>query len=157
MRRPCGLPSKDMRTYLNYLQLMKITKTLFVALLLGCATGAQAGDYTHLTFQKADSTTLALDVASLTMTFSDGHLLATNDQGTYTLSLADLAQMFFSNGSTAGLDALSADVTTAPVSVYTLAGVSLGEYDRLATFTQRAAKGVYIVKSNDRTFKTTVR
>ena len=136
---------------------MKMTKSLFIALLLGWATGAKAGDYTHLTLQKTDSTTLALDVSSLSMTFSDGHLVATNEQGTYTLALADLARMFFSNGSSTGLASVTDDVESAPVTVFTLAGVSLGQYDRLSTFTQRAAKGVYLVKSNGKTFKTTVR
>lgn len=136
---------------------MKMTKSLPIALMLGWAMGAQAGDYTHLTFQKTDSTTLALDVTSLTMTFSGGQLLATNTQGTYSLTLADLAQMFFSNGSTMGVAGVAADAASAPVTVYTLTGASLGTYDRLSAFTRQAPKGVYIVKSNGRTFKTTVR
>lgn len=136
---------------------MKTTKSLFIALLLGWATGTQAGDYTHLTMQKSDSTTLALDVALLTMTFADGQLVAANDRGSYTFALADLSRMFFSKASSTGLDAVATDAGSMPVTVYTLAGVSLGQYDSLATFTRRAAKGVYLVKCNGRTFKTTVK
>lgn len=136
---------------------MKMTKSLPIALMLGWAMGAQAGDYTHLTFQKTDSTTLALDVTSLTMTFSGGQLLATNTQGTYSLTLTDLAQMFFSNGPATGVTAVASDAASAPVTVYTLTGATLGTYDRLSAFTRQAPKGVYIVKSNGRTFKTTVR
>lgn len=152
----------SVRTFLiihsyNNPQLMKKTKSLFIALLLGWAAGAQAGDYTHLTIQKADSTTLALDVASLTMTFSDGQLVATNNQGTRTLAVADLARMFFSDGTSTGIDTATDAPASTPIRVYTLSGVSLGQYDRLATFTRRAAKGVYLVKSNGRTFKTTVK
>lgn len=145
-------------TCLKRILLMKMTKSLPIALMLGWAMGAQAGDYTHLTFQKTDSTTLALDVTSLTMTFSGGQLLATNTQGTCSLTLADLAQMFFSNGPATGVAAVdAADAASAPVTVYTLTGATLGTYDRLSAFTRQAPKGVYIVKSNGRTFKTTVR
>lgn len=136
---------------------MKMTKSLPIILLLGWATGTQAGDYTHLTLQKTDSTTLALDVTSLTMTFSEGHLLAINNQGTYTLTLADLSQMFFSNGTTNGVAAIATDAASAPVTVYTLTGASLGAYDSLSIFTRQAPKGVYLVKSNGKTFKTTVK
>ena len=144
-------------TCLIRILLMKMTKSLPIALMLGWAMGAQAGDYTHLTFQKTDSTTLALDVTSLTMTFSGGQLLAINTQGTYSLTLANLAQMFFSNGPATGVAAVDADAASAPVTVYTLTGATLGTYDRLSAFTRQAPKGVYIVKSNGRTFKTTVR
>jgi hypothetical protein len=144
-------------TCLIRILLMKMTKSLPIALMLGWAMGAQAGDYTHLTFQKTDSTTLALDVTSLTMTFSGSQLLATNTQGSYSLTLADLAQMFFSNGPATGVAAVDADAASAPVTVYTLTGATLGTYDRLSAFTRQAPKGVYIVKSNGRTFKTTVR
>lgn len=134
-----------------------MTKSLPIILLLGWATGAQAGDYTHLNLQKTDSTTLALDVTSLAMTFSEGHLLATNNQGTHTLTLADLSQMFFSNGTTNGVAAVATDAASAPVTVYTLTGASLGAYDSLSTFSRQAPKGIYLVKSNGKTFKTTVK
>lgn len=135
---------------------MKMKKSLFIASLLCCAAGAKADDYTHLTFQKTDSTTLSVDVASLTMTFDDGQLVATNGTATYRLSVADLARMYFSDGTTTGIAQPDAD-TGSTVEVYTLSGMKLGNYSSAETFARRAAKGVYVVKSNGRTFKTTVK
>lgn len=53
----------------------------------------RADDYTYLIIQNTDGTGVTLDVDNLTMTFSDGYLVAGDTQ----LSLSDLYKMYFSN------------------------------------------------------------
>lgn len=57
-----------------------------------------ADDYTYpyLIFTDAAGAQTTLSVASLEITFADGQLVATNGDGTTTLTLADLASMAFS-------------------------------------------------------------
>lgn len=137
-------------------ELMKMKKSLFIAALLCCAMGAKADDYTHLTFQKNDSSTLSISVASLTMTFDGEQLVATNGTATYQLNVSDLARMYFSDGTPTGITQLNNN-TNHNVEIYTPAGIRLGSYASLEAFAQQADKGLYVVKSNGRTYKTIVK
>ena len=72
----------------------KILMTMFA--LWGVLQGAWCNDYLYLTFQNADGTTKSLSVESLSITFEDGKLMATNVDGEEALSLSDLSKMYFS-------------------------------------------------------------
>ena len=61
---------------------------------------AWADDYPYLVFQNADGSVKTVAVESLTITFSDGKLLATNVAGTETFALSDLSKMYFSSDAT---------------------------------------------------------
>lgn len=77
----------------------KILMTMFA--LWGVLQGAWCNDYLYLTFQNADGATKSLSVESLSITFGDGKLMATNVDGEEVLSLTDLSKMYFSkNAST---------------------------------------------------------
>ena len=56
---------------------------------------AQADSYPYLTIQNADGSTGTLAVESLTLTISDGQLIASNGANNQTYSLAALTQMRF--------------------------------------------------------------
>lgn len=58
---------------------------------------AHAETYPYLTFQKMDGSTVSIGVESLTMTFSDGKLIATNGSESQELTASDLASMYFSS------------------------------------------------------------
>lgn len=135
-----------------------MTKTLIISTLLGWATATQADTYSYLTFQKADSSCVAVAVESLSMTFANGKLIATNGTDTYELSVADLSRMFFSSTTPTGIADLATDrPANAQVEAYALTGARLGTFANLKAFEQRAPKGVYVVRTNGRTLKLSVK
>lgn len=61
------------------------------------AIAAQADSYPYLTIQNADGSTGTLSVETLTLTISDGQLIASNGTNSQTFSLASLGQMRFAS------------------------------------------------------------
>lgn len=118
-----------------------------------------ADDYTYpyLVFTNSQGQQTAIAVDGLEIKISDGNLLATNAEGTTTLSLADLASMQFTEtaDTSTGIDEL--DTAELPVTVYSLSGIEVGTFDNLKMAQQRLQQGVYIVKQNGKTAKFCVR
>lgn len=133
-------------------------KSLFFLLTLGAVATAQADDYSYLTFQTSDGQAQSVASASLVITFANGNLVATDNNGaTTTLPLASLSKMYFSSEST-GIDAPSSSIPTDEhVEVFTLAGISLGQYENLQQAETTLAKGIYVVKSPSQTLKIVVK
>lgn len=66
--------------------------------------------YPYLIFTGADGAQTTVSVASLEIVFADGQLVATNGDGTTTLTLADLASMTFSaTGELSPIDPIKAE------------------------------------------------
>ena len=127
---------------------MNMKKTLItLTLMMALATAALADDYPYLAFQTADGTVKAVSVTSLTLTFSNGQLVATNGDGTYSFSLADLNKMFFTNEPTAVPSPLLWDGEGETVEVFSLTGISLGTFRSIASAQEQLTEGVYVVKS----------
>ena len=119
---------------------------------------AHAETYPYLTFQKMDGSTVSIGVESLTMTFSDGKLIATNGSESQELTASDLASMYFSSENTTGVkDIGTADDARSEVEVFSLQGASYGKFSSLQAFKNKATAGVYVVKGNGKTQKTAVR
>lgn len=133
-------------------------KTTIIALaaLLSAHTAAHADGYKYLSFEKSNGDIMSVDVASLQMTFDGGRLLIANDAGTYELSTADITRMFFADAPQTGISDASA-TDDGKVQVYTASGVYVGTFDSEKSFAARSSHGVYIVKQNGRTLKTTVK
>lgn len=75
---------------------------LSVVIALFGLLSVQASNYTKLTFQQVDGTKQSVDLQSLVITFSDGQLLATNENGDQSFALRNLAKMYFSTSSIIG-------------------------------------------------------
>jgi len=121
-----------------------------------------ADDYPYLMFQTADGNTIAVTASELTITFADGKLIATNAEGTQTLTLTDLSKMYFSTtGDANAIEDVKADGPTdmsqEPVEVFTLTGISIGKYDTLQQAKSSLSQGIYVVKSASRTLKIAVK
>ena len=127
---------------------MKKKFLLFMAL-VGALT-AQAGDYTYLTFETADGAKTSVDVSSLPVTINlDNSTLTIGNQ---TFALADLSKMYFSTqsestGISEELRVNSEEFATA--TFYDLSGKMVDK--------SQLSKGVYIVKTNSRTYKMVVK
>ena len=127
---------------------MKKKFLLFMAF-VGALT-AQAGDYTYLTFETADGAKTSVDVSSLPVTINlDNSTLTIGNQ---TFALADLSKMYFSTqsestGISEELRVNSEELSTA--TFYDLQGHKVTK--------EQMKKGVYIVKTNGKTYKIVVK
>lgn len=125
-----------------------------VFVLLAATLTAQAGGYDYLTFEKSDGRQVSVKADGLKMTFTDGNLVARNNEGTMTFALAELSKMFFAE--TSGVKDVKAD-DAREVAVYNLSGVKLGSFRDAASAQNALVKGVYVVRKGARTYKVTVK
>lgn len=128
-------------------------KTIVLTLLCALSTGMRAADYNYLVFTMTDGTQQAVTASNLSITFSDGNLVASSGSATLaTIALSDLASMEFSNDSAAGITSISSSSLTIgdEAEVYDLNG-------RMMPKGMALPKGVYIIKQNGITTKTQVR
>ena len=118
---------------------------------------AYADTYPYLTFQKADGSMVSIGVESLTMTFSDGKLIAINGSESQELNVSDLSSMYFSSENATGIKDIAISDADGEVEVFSIHGVSYGKYSSLQAFTSKATAGVYVVKGNGKTQKIAVK
>jgi hypothetical protein len=114
---------------------------LFLTILVGTLT-AQAEDYTYLTFETTDGAKASVAVADLTLTISGTTLTA----GTQSFTLSNLSKMYFSNtDETTGIEAITSATLDEDTDIYDLQGHKVTK--------AQMQKGVYIVKTKNRTYK----
>ena len=114
-------------------------------------------DYPYMVFETTDGSATLVDAESLTLTVSNGQLLATNGSGTKTFTLTQLSKMYFSKTATAISELHTANADTEnEVEVLTPAGVSLGTFDDAVTAMRSMRRGIYVVKSKNTTYKVVV-
>ena len=122
---------------------------LFLTMLVGGLT-AQAEDYTYLTFETTDGAKTSVNVSSLPVTINlDNSTLTIGNQ---TFALADLSKMYFSTQSeTTGIETIDNGQWTMDNSAefYDLQGHKVTK--------AQMKKGVYIVKTNSKTYKIVVK
>jgi len=124
---------------------------LLLMVLVGVLT-ARAEGYTYLTFETTDGAKASVAVKSLTLSISGNTLTA----GEKSFTLSNLAKMYFSetDESTAtGIEAVSSAALDEVTEIYDLNGRKVA---RLSSNGQ-LPRGVYIVKTKEKTFKLVVR
>ena len=116
---------------------------------------AMAYEYPFLTFQSNDGSSKTVSVESLSITVSNGQLV-TNADGTESFALTDLSKMYFSEN---GGSTVIANVDTGNdhVDVFTISGMHLGTFQTVDAAKASLKPGLYVMKSNNKTLKTTVR
>ena len=121
----------------------------FVIVILAGVLTAKAVDYQYLTIEKTDGTTLTLTAVGLSISYSDGNLVATNGTEKATLTLIDVTRMYFSNtGEATGIQGTVAD-TDGEVEIYDLNGRKISKADM--------RKGVYIIQRKGKATKIQVK
>lgn len=117
----------------------------------------QAYEYPYLVFQNTEGTTTAFAVESLTITISEGKLVAKNAEGTQSFSLGDLSKMYFTRQT--DLTGISDTDTSEDeiVEVFTTGGIKLGKYLNIHEAKSSLKPGLYILKSRQKTFKITIK
>lgn len=118
---------------------------------------AQAYDYPYLVFQNTEGTTTAFAVESLTITISDGKLVAKNAEGTQSFTLGDLSKMYFTRQ--ADLTGISNTDTSEDeiVEIFTTGGVNLCKYLNVNEAKSSLKPGLYILKSKQKSYKIVIK
>ena len=134
-------------------------KKRFMFLIGVCLSGviAHAETYPYLSFQKADGTVVSMNVESLTMTFSNGKLVASNGSDSQTLTVAELSAMFFSTADATGIKEVSISASDGEVEAFDLQGLSLGKFSSLQAMKENVKSGVYIVKVDGKNLKIAIK
>jgi hypothetical protein len=118
---------------------------LLLMTLVGGGLAVQAEDsYTYLTFETTDGAKVSVSVSSLPVTINlDNSTLAIGNE---TFALADLSKMYFSTQSeTTGIQEISSATIDEAADIYDLQGHKVTK--------AQMKKGVYIVKTNSKTYK----
>lgn len=132
--------------------------------LTGCmlvATLAAMADdgYPYLTLQKTAGTEVKMAVDKMTIAFVNGQLVATNSEGSQQIPLQDMKMMYFSETATqtvvTAIDGATA--TDEKVTVYTVGGRLMGSFDSVKEAREALRPGIYVMKTNTKTFKTTIK
>ncbi len=122
-------------------------KAIISCLLSILSIGTWASDYQYLVFTLSDGTQQSVTASDLTITFSDGNLVATSGSTTLaTIALTSLTSMEFSNETT-GIDNIESSLTIDDAAaIYDMGG-------RLMPRNAQLPKGVYVMKTNNKTIK----
>ncbi len=126
-------------------------KKLIIGFILAAISiTTHAAEYTYLTIVEQDGTKTSLTAVGLTITFSDGNLVATNTttSESKTVSLSNLASMNFStsNETTTGIQDISIDIQDTDTYIYDLSGRQIPSGTSLT-------KGIYIIRKGSVTRK----
>ena len=127
-------------------------KRLTILTLLSVITMAtRAADYNYLVFTLNDGSEQAIVATNLSITFTDGNLVATTANETLaTIPLATLQKMQFSESNTTDISGLQLESQDDIKAIYDLQG-------RMMPLNTQLPKGTYIVKTSSRTIKVFVR
>ena len=125
-------------------------KRVFLALATLCfgLTAIHAGDYSYLTFELTDGTKASVSVSQLQLSINGTTLTA----GSQSFTLTNLAKMYFSatdESSTTGISSIDIIGNDDITDIYDLQGHKVTK--------DQMKKGVYIVKTKDRTYKIAVK
>ncbi len=132
-------------------------KVLFVILLAAQTASAELYDYPYMAFQTTDGIVKTVSVSSLSLSVSNGVLIATSDDGTESFTLSDLSKMYFTSEAVVTKVQNPESTGSSEVEVTSLAGVFCGTFPSVEAARQSLPAGMYIVKNSKETFKIAVK
>ena len=119
---------------------------VFLTMMVGTLV-VHAADYTYLTFETTDGAKASVSVGNLTLSISGTTLTA----GSQSFTLSNLSKMYFSTSdeTTTGIEDITNAALDEATDIYDLQGHKVTK--------EQMRKGVYIVKTKNRTYKMVVR
>ena len=138
-------------TYIVYLCIINnnytnMKKFFMIFMVLTSALTMQAGDFTYLTFETTDGEKASVPVESLTLTISGNTLMA----GTQSFTISNLSKMYFSTtDETSGIEEITNTTLDEASDIYDLQGHKVSK--------EQMKKGLYIIKTHNRTYKMIVK
>lgn len=126
-------------------------KILMLSLWAAMSGTVAADEYGYMVFTLNDGTTQSISTEGLSLNFGNGKLTATSGTSTLTIQLEDLKKMAFSSENVTGIETIGNTQATidSQADIYNLRGQKVTK-DQLE-------KGVYIVKTKDKTYKVIVK
>lgn len=128
----------------------------FVFLVLLALTWGKivASDYPFLNIEQTNGTITTLESTGLTITFTDGKMIASQNGSSTTFSLIDLNKMYF--GTTNGVKLLELE-NEKSFTVYNISGIKIGEFENSSDINNKLNKGIYIVEKGGKSYKLSVK
>lgn len=128
----------------------------FVFLVLLALTWGKivASDYPFLNIEQTNGAITTLESTGLTITFTDGKMIASQNGSSTTFSLTDLNKMFF--GTTNGVKLLESE-NEKSFTVYNISGIKIGEFENTSDINNKLNKGIYIVEKGGKSYKLSVK
>lgn len=127
-------------------------KKLFTLLLAASLTWTVSAEFISLKFTSLSGESTVLSVDGLSLSVADGNLVVNNADGDYTLPLADLATMEFSNEQpSAGVGAVAASQSEGKTVVYSVDGRLCGAFSGDRNLASVLPAGIYIARQQDGT------
>lgn len=119
---------------------------VFLTMMMG-TLAIYAADYTYLTFETTDGAKASVSVENMTLTISGTTLTA----GSQSFTLSNLSKMYFSTSdeTTTGIEDITNAALDEATDIYDLQGHKVTK--------EQMRKGVYLVKTKNRTYKIVVR
>ena len=126
-------------------------KILMLSLWAAMSGTVAADEYGYMVFTLNDGTTQSISTEGLSLNFGNGKLTAKSGTNTLTIQLEDLKKMAFSSENVTGIESIGNTQATidSQADIYNLRGQKVTK-DQLE-------KGVYIVKTKDKTYKVIVK
>jgi len=129
-------------------------KSLFILMAVLSVGMAQAAGFSYLLFRNTAGTEVVFSVTNLTMTVYGNTLEVTNNEGSKSFVLTELASMQFAENVSAIEDVMDAD---APVRVISLSGVELGTYNSILDAVNTLPAGTYVISNGKNAQKIVVK
>lgn len=123
-------------------------KKLILLITVGLMPLLMSAEFQTLTFKTASGTEQTVGAKNLEMTVSDGNLEIKSESSSLTLALADLVSMQFTGNNTTAAEQI-ASAEDCSVTVYSLSGVTCGEFESLQSAMNSLEKGIYVAKQSD--------
>lgn len=112
-------------------------------------------DYPGMAFELADGSVLSVASGDLSMCFTAENFLVDHSDGRLEIPIADLSKFYFVSDYSAVVSPESE--ADRKVEVFSGTGLRLGVYDSEAAAKAVLPRGLYVMKSVSRTFKTIVK
>jgi len=136
-------------------------KKWILLLMAVTAIHVSASDYAYkyLVFTKSDGTQTCVHCDGLTLSVDgNGGLVATNADGSTTLTLSSLSKMVFSTEETVPVEqGISPLQMEGPVDVYSLSGLYKGSFSNVGLMKSTLGRGIYVIQQNGKNTKMMVR
>lgn len=129
-------------------------KLTLIAAALCLPSLAFSADYPWLTFQLSDDTQLSVAAENLSINYEDGNLHLSSATVDKTIPVGQIKSMRFTAES-AAVESIF-DIQSAEGDYYNLAGVKVGRFTSVDEAKKALPSGIYIVKSEIKTFKVTL-
>lgn len=131
-------------------------KHFLCALALALASAvASASSLPALRFELNDGSVVTLPSEGLLLTFDSNFMRASHSEGTLDIDLNRLTKFYF-YGDFSAISSVGADEPER-VKIFSVTGIFCGEYDSLESARAALPAGLYVARTDLRTFKTVVR